>query len=87
VTRVEEDIANSLDTHPELRPIGSGHEVRCWRYHALDGRLLQRPAGDRRPAWAPDPSSVSADAAASPDASGTPAEPATPGSPVEAAPA
>ena len=87
VTRVEEDIANSIDTHPELRPIGPGHDVRCWRYHALDGRLLQRPAGDRRPSTAPDPSSVDHDAATPPGAAGGTPSPAAPTTPVEAAPA
>ena len=58
ITRVAEEIPNSLEVHPELRPVGSDHQVRCWRYHALDGTLLPRPAGDRQPSTAPDPSPV-----------------------------
>jgi peptide/nickel transport system ATP-binding protein len=55
LTRVEEEIPHSLEVHPDLRPVGTDHDVRCWRYHALDGTLLPRPAGDRRPSVAPDP--------------------------------
>jgi peptide/nickel transport system ATP-binding protein len=40
VTRVDEDVPNALDVHPELRPLRPGHDVRCWRYHGLDGELL-----------------------------------------------
>ena len=55
VTRVEEEIPYSLEVHPELRPVGTDHNVRCWRYHALDGTLLPRPAGDRQSSMPPDP--------------------------------
>jgi peptide/nickel transport system ATP-binding protein len=40
VTRVEEDVPYALDVHPDLHPLRAGHEVRCWRYHDLEGRLL-----------------------------------------------
>ena len=55
LTRVEESIPNSLELHPELRGVGTDHDVRCWRYHAVDGTLLPRPAGDRQSSVAPDP--------------------------------
>jgi peptide/nickel transport system ATP-binding protein len=40
LVRVQENVPYSLEVHPELRPIGPGHDVRCWRYHDLDGHLL-----------------------------------------------
>jgi oligopeptide/dipeptide ABC transporter ATP-binding protein len=43
VTRVEEDLAISLEVHPNLHPIRSGHDVRCWLYHDVRGVLLPRP--------------------------------------------
>jgi oligopeptide/dipeptide ABC transporter ATP-binding protein len=33
-------VERALDTHPELRPIVPGHDVRCWLYHDADGNLL-----------------------------------------------
>jgi oligopeptide/dipeptide ABC transporter ATP-binding protein len=42
LTRVEEDIETALELHPNLQPIGSGHDVRCWRYHDERGALLPR---------------------------------------------
>jgi oligopeptide/dipeptide ABC transporter ATP-binding protein len=43
-TRVEEDVPFALDVHPELRPLGPGHQVRCWLYHDAAGRTIPRPA-------------------------------------------
>jgi oligopeptide/dipeptide ABC transporter ATP-binding protein len=40
LTRVEEDVPYALDVHPDLHPLRPGHDVRCWRYHDLEGRLL-----------------------------------------------
>ena len=47
-TRVRENVPYALDIHPELRAIGPDHEVRCWLYHDLEGRPLQR-AGSTGP--------------------------------------
>jgi oligopeptide/dipeptide ABC transporter ATP-binding protein len=47
-SRVAEDNAMAIDVHPGLHPIGPGHEVRCWLYHDVNGRLLPRPEG-----WVP----------------------------------
>ena len=37
----------ALDVHPELRPVGAGHDVRCWLYHDAAGRAKAVPGGDR----------------------------------------
>ncbi len=42
-TRIAENAAEALDQHPDLRPIGPGHEVRCWLYHDSAGNLLPQP--------------------------------------------
>ena len=39
-------MALALEAHPELLPVGPGHDVRCWLYHDARGVLLPRP---RRP--------------------------------------
>jgi oligopeptide/dipeptide ABC transporter ATP-binding protein len=44
-TRVAEDLAISLEVHPELRSLVPGHDVRCWLYHDARGELMPRPAG------------------------------------------
>ena len=38
----------AIDVHPGLHPLESGHEVRCWLYHDVNGRLIPRPDG-----WVP----------------------------------
>ena len=43
-TRVRDNVPYALEIHPELRPIGPGHEVRCWLYHDLEGRPLASTA-------------------------------------------
>jgi oligopeptide/dipeptide ABC transporter ATP-binding protein len=43
LTRVAENVELSTEIHPELRPIGPDHAVRCWVYHDRDGNLLTRP--------------------------------------------
>jgi oligopeptide/dipeptide ABC transporter ATP-binding protein len=47
MARVQESVPLAFDVHPELRPIGSDHDVRCWLYHDIEGRLLPRPAAPR----------------------------------------
>jgi oligopeptide/dipeptide ABC transporter ATP-binding protein len=42
LTRLAENVEPALGFHPELRPIGSGHDVRCWLYHDLEGRPVER---------------------------------------------
>ena len=36
--RVEHDVTLATDAHPDLRPIATGHDVRCWLYHDESGR-------------------------------------------------
>jgi oligopeptide/dipeptide ABC transporter ATP-binding protein len=43
LVRVQERVPYSLEIHPELRPIGPEHDVRCWLYHDTEGRPLPRP--------------------------------------------
>ena len=47
-SRVAEDNAMAIDVHPGLHPLEPDHEVRCWLYHDVNGRLIPRPAG-----WVP----------------------------------
>jgi len=42
LVRIQENVELASDVHPELRPIGPGHDVRCWLYHDPDGNLLSR---------------------------------------------
>ena len=49
LARIEEDVTLAPDHHPELRPIESDHDVRCWLWHGVDGGLLPGPAGQRGP--------------------------------------
>jgi len=42
-TRIKEDVGIALEAHPNLLPLGTGHEVRCWLYHDPDGVPLPRP--------------------------------------------
>jgi oligopeptide/dipeptide ABC transporter ATP-binding protein len=42
--RVLEENAMALDVHPDIHPIEPGHEVRCWLYHDMNGRLMPHPA-------------------------------------------
>ena len=49
LTRVEEDVTLAPDHHPELRPIESGHEVRCWLWHDESGALLPARPGRSGP--------------------------------------
>ncbi len=44
-SRVAEDNAMAIDVHPGLFPLEPGHEVRCWLYHDMNGRLIPRPPG------------------------------------------
>jgi oligopeptide/dipeptide ABC transporter ATP-binding protein len=46
--RVAEENAMALDVHPGLHPIVPGHEVRCWLYHDVNGRLIPLVEG-----WVP----------------------------------
>ncbi len=47
-SRVAEGNAMAIDVHPGLHPIEPGHEVRCWLYHDVNGRVLPHPDG-----WVP----------------------------------
>jgi peptide/nickel transport system ATP-binding protein len=49
LTRVEDDVTLAPDHHPELLPVESGHEVRCWLWHDADGALLSAKATRRGP--------------------------------------
>jgi oligopeptide/dipeptide ABC transporter ATP-binding protein len=35
--RVEHNVPHCEELHPELRPSGERHDVRCWMYHEPDG--------------------------------------------------
>ena len=50
-SRVEFDVAEAEELHPELRPVDDTHHVRCWMYHRPDGTLREPPlnAGRARP--------------------------------------
>jgi oligopeptide/dipeptide ABC transporter ATP-binding protein len=43
LAREEHSVVPARETHPELRAIGAGHEVRCWLYHS----------DERTPGWKP----------------------------------
>ena len=49
LVRIEENVdARRSSDHPQLRPIGPGHDVRCWLYHdAGDGRSRAVPPAPR----------------------------------------
>jgi len=40
--KIEEDVAIANEVHPLLRPVGQGHDVRCWLYHDAAGGLMPR---------------------------------------------
>jgi peptide/nickel transport system ATP-binding protein len=44
--RVDQNVPHTDSDHPELRPVGTftGHDVRCWIYHELDGTPIQGAA-------------------------------------------
>jgi oligopeptide/dipeptide ABC transporter ATP-binding protein len=42
--RILEENAMALDVHPDIHSIEPGHEVRCWLYHDVNGRLMPHPA-------------------------------------------
>ena len=42
--RILEENAMALDVHPDIHPIEPDHEVRCWLYHDVNGRLMPHPA-------------------------------------------
>ncbi len=44
LTRIEEDVRMAMDSHPELLPVRTGHDVRCWLYHDAAGQQIARPA-------------------------------------------
>jgi len=50
VARVEFGNTLATESHPELRPVAEGHDVRCWLYHMVDGS--RRPSPDHFPAQA-----------------------------------
>ncbi|MEZ0239772.1 MAG: ABC transporter ATP-binding protein [Chloroflexota bacterium] len=42
LTRIEEDVSLATEVHPELLPVATGHDVRCWVYHDAAGNLMPR---------------------------------------------
>jgi oligopeptide/dipeptide ABC transporter ATP-binding protein len=44
MARIEENIDNAFEEHPELLPVRTGHDVRCWIYHDTEGAVRPRPA-------------------------------------------
>ena len=58
--RVAEDVADCTEIHPQLQPLGSGTEARCWLYHDRDGRLIRAsaPASFQRAADSAEAASV-----------------------------
>jgi oligopeptide/dipeptide ABC transporter ATP-binding protein len=42
LTRIEQDVALATEVHPELLPVATGHDVRCWVYHDAAGNLMPR---------------------------------------------
>jgi peptide/nickel transport system ATP-binding protein len=40
LARIEANLEICEEQHPELRPAGSGHDVRCWLYHDASGGLI-----------------------------------------------
>jgi oligopeptide/dipeptide ABC transporter ATP-binding protein len=41
--RVEHEVTLATELHPELLPVGDGHDVRCWLYHDATGGQRPRP--------------------------------------------
>jgi oligopeptide/dipeptide ABC transporter ATP-binding protein len=41
LARIEENVADSTEVHPNLLAVGAGHDVRCWIYHDREGRVLR----------------------------------------------
>jgi peptide/nickel transport system ATP-binding protein len=44
MARIEENIDNAFEEHPELLPVRTGHDVRCWIYHDTEGAVRPRSA-------------------------------------------
>jgi oligopeptide/dipeptide ABC transporter ATP-binding protein len=42
LTRIEENVTLATEVHPELLPVTTGHDVRCWVYHDAAGNLMPR---------------------------------------------
>ena len=42
LTRIEENVSLATEVHPELLPVATGHDVRCWVYHDAAGKLMPR---------------------------------------------
>jgi oligopeptide/dipeptide ABC transporter ATP-binding protein len=40
LTRIDQDVTLATEVHPELLPVATGHDVRCWVYHDAAGNLL-----------------------------------------------
>jgi oligopeptide/dipeptide ABC transporter ATP-binding protein len=43
-SRIEHNVTLATEAHPELRPVATGHDVRCWMYHDEAGVMLPPPA-------------------------------------------
>ncbi len=46
--RVERNVTEADEFHPELLPVAEGHAVRCWIYHDRDGEQRPTPLGEGR---------------------------------------
>jgi oligopeptide/dipeptide ABC transporter ATP-binding protein len=58
LTRIEQDVVMALEVHPELKPLGPGHTVRCWVYHDARGEPIPRHEPDASaaaPSGVPEP--------------------------------
>jgi oligopeptide/dipeptide ABC transporter ATP-binding protein len=44
LARAQFEVAEAAEQHPVLRPVGAGHEARCWLYHDAEG--MRRPDPD-----------------------------------------
>ncbi len=44
--RVERNVTEAEEFHPELLPVADGHAVRCWIYHDRDGEQRPTPPGE-----------------------------------------
>jgi oligopeptide/dipeptide ABC transporter ATP-binding protein len=56
LARIEENVADSTEVHPNLLAVGEGHDVRCWIYHDREGRVLR---SDPPPSFSAGPAAVS----------------------------
>ncbi|HEV2005499.1 MAG TPA: ABC transporter ATP-binding protein [Candidatus Limnocylindrales bacterium] len=41
LARIDENVVDSTEVHPDLRQVERDHEVRCWIYHDREGRTIR----------------------------------------------